>query len=242
MVGHQAEKRLFLYARMAGLLYLVIIVCGIFSEAVVRSGLIVAGSPAATAANILASPGLFRTGFAADALMLLSDVAVAVLFYVLLRPVDNMLALMAAAFRLVQAAILGTNLLNYNTALFVLESEGPTALFEVDERNTLATLFLEMHSHGYDIGLLFFGISSFILGYLVVRSGYLPRQLGYGLQAAAVVYAAGSFTRFLFPDYISLLEPLYIIPLLAELSFCLWLLAKGIRTDRVPPPVPGEMC
>lgn len=217
------------YARIAGLLYLVIIVCGIFSEVFIRSSLIEAGNASATAANILASEGLFRIGFISDSIMLLSDVAIAVLFYVLLKPVSKTLALMAAAFRLTQASVLGLNLLNYYAALLLLKGTGYTAAFETEQLNSLAALFLEMHSHGYDLGLLFFGLSSLILGHLVTRSDYFPSILGYGLMAAAVVYLVGSFTLFLFPGYESMIMPAYIVPLVAELSFCLWLLVKGVR-------------
>jgi len=217
------------YARVAGLLYLLIIVFGIFSEVVVRSSLIVQGDPAATAANILGAQSLFRIGFVADSIMLLSDVAIAVLFYVLFRPVSKTLALAAAAFRLTQAAVLGFNLLNYYAPMLLLGGTEYTTAFETNQLHAMVMLFLEMHSHGYDLGLLFFGVSMLILGRLVVRSNYLPRILGYGLLAAAVVYLAGSLTRFLFPDYVSFVTPVYIVPLIAELSFCLWLLVKGIR-------------
>jgi hypothetical protein len=195
----------------------------------IRSSLIVKGDANITATNIMASEGLFRFGFVADSIMLLSDVAIAILFYVLLKSVSKTLALTAAAFRLTQAAILGFNLLNYYAALLLLKGGGYEIAFKSDQLNALALLFLDMHSHGYDLGLIFFGLSNIILGYLVVKSDYFPGILGYGLIAAAVVYLTGSFTLFLFPDYVSLIEPIYIVPLIAELSFCLWLLIKGVR-------------
>ena len=92
-------------------------------------------------------------------------------------------------------------------------------------------LFLNMHSHGYDLGLLFFGISNLFLGYLITKSNYVPAMLGYGLAAAALVYLLGSYARFLLPDVVPLIEPLYAIPLAAELAFCLWLLVKGLRRN-----------
>jgi hypothetical protein len=229
MTVRTSETSLIAYARVAGFLYLLIIVFGIFGEAFVRSSLIVKGDPAATVANILAAKSLFRIGFAADSIMLLSDVAIAVLFYVLLKPVSKTLALTAAAFRLTQAAVLGFNLLNYYAPMLLLGGAEYANALEPNQINAMVMLFLEMHSHGYDLGLLFFGVSMLILGNLVARSGYLPRILGYGLTAAAVVYLAGSFTRFLFPGYMSFITPLYIVPLIAELAFCLWLLVKGIR-------------
>jgi hypothetical protein len=217
------------YARAAGALYLLIIVCGIFAEAVVRSSIVVAGDAAATAGNLQASGALFRAGFVADVVMLMSDVAIAVLFYVLLRPVSTTLAMMAAVFRLTQAAVVGSSLLLYYSALLLLNGSGYAASFEPQQLHALALLLLDMHSHGYDLGLLFFGVSSLMLGYLVVRSAYFPAVLGYGLMAAAVVYLAGSLLRFLVPEYLPAFAPLYIVPLVAEISFCLWLLVKGVR-------------
>lgn len=215
------------YARIAGILYLIIIVCGISSELFVRTTLIVPEDSAMTATNILASTGRFRTGFALDSVMLFSDVAIALLFYYLLQAVSKPLAATAAAFRLIQASILAANLLLYYAALMVLEGSG----FQTADRHDLAALFLQLHAHGYDLGLLFFACSNFILGYLVVRSGYFPNILGYGLASAALVYLAGSLVRFLAPGFTPLMEPLYLIPFVAELAFALWLLVKGVRTD-----------
>ncbi|MBN1883376.1 MAG: DUF4386 domain-containing protein [Deltaproteobacteria bacterium] len=219
------------HARVAGVLYLIIIVFGITSEVFIRARLIVAGDAAATAQNILASSALFRAGFAADAIMLLCDVALAVLLYQLLKPVSNTLSLTAAAFRLTQAAVLGFNLLNLYAPLLILGGTVPLSSFETAQVYELASFFLSLHGNGYDLGLIFFGLSNIVLGYLVVRSDYFPSILGYGLEAAGVVYLAGSFTRFLLPEYVSLMEPVYIVPVIAELSFCLWLLGKGIRTQ-----------
>jgi hypothetical protein len=229
MINHTTETPPIVYARIAGLLYLIIIVFGIFSEVFVRSSLIVTGNVNTTADNILASETLFRIGFAADSIMLLSDVAIAILFYELLKPVSKTLALIAAAFRLTQAAILGFNLLIYYAALLLLKGVDYTAGFDSVQLNTLAMFFLNLHSHGYDLGLIFFGISNLVLGYLLVKSHFFPGVLGYGLIAAALVYLVGSFTLFLFPDYASHIEPVYVVPLAAELSFCFWLLLKGVR-------------
>lgn len=229
MAERHTDYALMPLARWAGGLYLIIIVCGIFGEAYVRASLLVPGDAPATAANILGAEGLFRSGFVADVLMLLSDVAIAVLFYLLLRPVSRTLALMAAAFRLTQAAVLGLNLLNYYAALLLLQGKVFAEAFSGEQLAGLAMLFLNLHSHGYDLGLLFFALSSLILGYLVSRAAYLPSLLGYGLIAAALVYLLGSLSRFLFPEYLSLIAPAYIIPLVAELAFCLWLLFRGVR-------------
>lgn len=229
MTARTAETSPLFYARIAGFLYLIIIVFGISSEAFIRSSLVVMEDANITATNMMASEGLFRFGFLADSIMVLSDVAIAVLFYVLLKSVSKTLALTAAAFRLTQAAILGFNLLNYYAALLLLNGVEYATAFKSDQLNALALLFLDMHRHGYDLGLIFFGLSNIILGTLVVKSHHFPGILGYGLIAAAVVYLTGSFTLFLFPDYVALIEPIYIVPLIAEVSFCLWLLIKGVK-------------
>ena len=229
MVESKINSSLLFYARIAGLLYLFIIVCGIYSEVFIRSELIINGDSSATVANIMNSKARFLSAFIADSIMLLSDVAIAVLFYILLKPVHKTLALSAAVFRLVQASILGLNLLYYYATLLLLNGSVYSDAFESDKINALVMLLLEMHSYGYDLGLVFFAVSSFILGYLVVKADYFPSVLGYGLMAAAGVYFIGSYTRFLFPEYLPLVEPLYMVAFVAELSFCLWLLIRGIR-------------
>ena len=216
-------------ARTAGLFYLVIIVLGLTGELVVRAGIIAPGDAAATAANIQASSGLFRFGFFADSVMLLCDVALAVLLYLLLRPVNQALALMAMCFRLVQTAVIGGNLLHYHAALIALGSPEYAALLGAEQLNAVAALFLDLHSHGYDLGLLPFGLSCLLLGYLVYRSGFLPRFLGVLLAAAGIVYLVGSYTRFLFPAHVETVMPIYLVAIVAEGAMCLWLLFKGIE-------------
>jgi hypothetical protein len=216
-------------ARVAGMLYLVIICAGLFSEIFVRSRLIVDTDPAATAVNILTSMLLFRVGFLTDSIMLLSDVAIAILLFVLLRPVNAVLAMTAAAFRLTQASILGINLLFYYAASLLLTGTAYESLLDSGQLHALATLFLELHSYGYDLGLVFFSASNFVLGWLITKSRSFPNMLGYGLIAAAIVYMAGSLIRFIAPAFSLAFEPFYAVPFIAELSFALWLLTRHTR-------------
>lgn len=214
------------YARIGGVLYLAIIVCGVWSDGFVRSALVVAGDPSLTAKNILGSMMLFKLSFIADTIMVLCDVALAVVLYVLLRPVDRSLALMAGAFRLIQAAVLGANLLNQSAVILVLSETGKA--LEPSARDSLALLFAQGHAYGYDIGLLFFGINCLMTGYLVYRSGFLPRPIGILVIASGPVYLAGSYLRFLVPEAAEALQMAYLLPLLAESAFCVWLLIRGI--------------
>jgi hypothetical protein len=217
------------YARFTGLLYLVIIVFGLFSEVYIRSSLIIHGDATATASNILASEWLFRVGFASDLVVFLCDVAVAVLLYMLLRSVSRTGALISAGFRLTGTAICGVNLLNYFAALLLLGGAEYLKAFDSSQLNALALAFLDIHKHGYDLGLVFFGLHCLVLGYLLFKSDYFPMTLGILMVLAGIGYVVGSFTLFLFPEFTTAIAPIYIAPLIGELSLCLWLLIKGVK-------------
>ena len=219
-------------ARLAGLFYLVIIVLGLFSEVVVRGGIIVAGDAAATAANIAESELLFRIGVVSDVVVFLCDVAVAVLLYVLLRPAGETASLVAAGFRITGTAIYGVNLLNQLAAILLLDGAGYLAALDPGQIEALALFFLQLHGHGYDLGLVFFGLHCLVIGYLLWRSPAFPMVLGVLMVLAGLGYLVGSFTLFLYPDYASAVTPVYIAPLVGEVAFCIWLLAGG--------PVPSQ--
>lgn len=223
-------------ARVAGILYLTIIVAGIFAEFFVRQSLIVPGDATTTANNITASEGLFRIGIASDLIMIMSDVTLALIFYVLLKPVSDSLSLLAAFFRVAQAVILGINLLNLFFVLQLLSGAGTLTVFSSDQLHALVLLFLNGHSIGYAIGLVLFGLSLLVLGYLVFKSGYFPRILGVLLIVAALGYLSDSFARFLLPTYDAYEEIFTLVVFLpafiGELSMCLWLLVKGVTVKQ----------
>jgi Domain of unknown function (DUF4386) len=221
------------YARAAGLLYLVIFVCGVFSELVVRGSVIVPGDAAATADNILASEGLYRLGFVSDLVMLLADIGVAVLFYILLRPVSRTLALFATALRLTMDAVLGVNLLNHFAALLLLSDDGYLTAFDAEQRDALVLLSLEAQKYGYLVALVFFAVHVAVLGYLFYRSTYFPKLLGVLLGLAAVGYLADSLAFFLVPGYDGALSPVALAPVfVAEIAVILWLIVKGVDVPR----------
>jgi len=215
-------------SRIAGLAYVIIIVAGIFAEFFVRSGLVVPGDAAATAQNITASEALFRAGFVSDIVMLLFDVVVALALYVLLKPVNRALALLAALFRVTHTAILGINTLNHFFALLLLSGEGYLGVFNADQLHALVLLFLDAHGYGYLIAQVFFGLHCAVIGYLIFRSGYIPKMLGVLLFAAAFGYLTESFTLFLFPGHEVITYPGLAAAVIAEVSLCLWLLLKGV--------------
>lgn len=221
-------------ARTAGLLYLTIIVCGLFAEVGVRSRLIEQGDPTATAANILEHPTLFRAGIAADIVMLLCDVAIAVVLYQLLRPISRTLSLVAAAFRMTQTAVLGLNLLSMFQALRILDDADYLDTFGSDQLDALALLSLDAHRYGYILGLMFFGVSTVVIGAIVRRSGRTPWALAALLVLAGLGYLTDGAMFFMIPGYDGAASAVVLAPaLIAELWFCGWLLVKGRSLDEL---------
>jgi hypothetical protein len=232
---HVAEFSQRRVARVAGVLYLVIIATGIWAFAFDRSSLIVPGDATATANNVIASEGLLRASIAADLVMIMSDVALALAFYVLMRPVSRSLSLLAAFFRLAQAANLGLNLLNLFVGLRLLTGTGDLAAFSAAQLHDLALVFFDLHGVGYTISLVFFGFSILVLGYLMIKSGYLPRILGVLLVIASVVYLVDGFANVLLSNYAEVADVfgtvVFGVALISELAVALWLLIKGVRAQ-----------
>ena len=223
------------YARLAGAGYLVIIATGIYAEFFVRSTLIVAGDPGATAAAISASEPLFRSALAAELVMLVFDVLLAGALYVVFRAVSRSLSLTAAFFRLSHAAVVAPNLLLMYIPLLLIGRAAPVSATGGDPLHGLALTLLEAHGYGYAIGLVFFGVHCLLLGYLVLRSGYVPRALGWLLLVAGIGYLVDSFARTLLVDYVgyeTVLTLVVFVPaFVAELSFALWLLIRGVPPE-----------
>src|SRR5918912_1522497 len=220
------------YAKVAGLIWVIIAIMATFAEFFVRQSLIVPGDTAATAQNIVASQSLFRAGFASDLVVFVIDVVLAAVLYVLFRPVSRMLALVMSFARLAMVTILGLNLLNMFTALQLLTSAEYTAALDTGQLQALAFVFLNAQSYGYALGMVFFGLHLAILGYLVYRSGFLPRTLGILMVVSALGYLADSFTGFLVPQYADTLAVLVVATaLIGELPLTLWLLIKGVNVE-----------
>jgi hypothetical protein len=217
------------YARIGGVLYLVIAIGGGFAEGIVRGRVIVRGDAAITASNILHSETLFRASLAGEMLMLVCDVAVAMILYVLLKPVHRNLALLAAFLRLTHAGVYGVVGLFHLAAVILLGGDDFLRAFDVQQLHALAYLSLRLHGYGYGIGLIFFGFSLVLLGYLIYRSGYLPRIIGVLLVIAGLGYLINSFAQILAPTLAANLFPWVLLPALpAELGLCLWLIVKGV--------------
>lgn len=219
-----------IHARVCGLLYLAIIALGMFGEMVVRATLVAGGDPTATANNIATNEFLWRAGIAGDLLMQIMDIPTIIIFYLLLRPVSKSLALMSTAFNLVQTAVLALNKLALLTPLLAIGNASRSGSLAPEHWNELSYLAIQLHSYGFGIGLIFFGLTCLIRGYLLYKSSYFPAPLGVLLQFAGASYLINSFALILAPDVAQVLFPAILIPaFVGELSLALWLLIKGVN-------------
>ena len=224
-------KRARLVARVGGVLYLIIIVLGALGEAVVRGSIVVPGNAGATAANLRSMEWLWRLGVAAEAVLLTCAIALALILYVLLRPVSRDLALVAVFFNLVCIAIEGVSAVSLAGALPPVTTAAYVNAFTPQQLDVIAMLSIRSHTAGFGMALIFFGVECVILGYLIFRSAYMPRSVGVLMQVAGICYVINSFALLLSPPLSRLLFPTILIPsLIAELSLALWLLVKGVRT------------
>ena len=217
------------YARVGGLAYLIIIVAGALGEMFIRSKLIVSGDASATTHNIAASPLLWRLGLAGDLVMHVFDLVLALVYYVLFKRVNKNLALLGLLFGLIQTAVLVANKLTLLVPLFLLENAGYLKAFSPEQLQALTYLPVKAHGYGFGIGLIFFGFECLVEGYLIFKSGFLPKFLGVLIVIAGLCYLLNSFALLLSPALADALFPAVLLPpFIGELSMCLWLLIKGV--------------
>jgi len=222
-----------LYARIGGALYLAIIIIGLFGQAFVRERLIVSGDATTTVANILAHVSLWRIHIAGELLLLVCATALAMIEYMLLRPVSREFALLAVFFDLMSVAVEAAVAMYLIQALFPIDGAQYLRVFTPEQLAGLARITLRSHGYGFGVSLIFFGFSCIITGWLIFRSGYLPKLVGVLMQIAGVCYLINSFALIVSPNLADRLYPAILLPpFVGELSFCLWLLIMGVNVGR----------
>jgi len=220
-------------ARLGGLLYLIIIVIGLVGEIFIRGRIVVPGDATATADNLRLHESLWRFGIAAELLLLICAIALLAIFFVLLRPVSRDLTLLATFFNLVSITIEATSALWLLAALFPLGEARYLGAFTLEQLHTMPRLAIRMHAHGFGVSLIFFGCFCLVVGYLIFRSGFLPKTLCVLMQIAGLSYLTNSFALLLAPAFATKLLPWILLPaFIAESSLCLWLLVKGVDVPR----------
>jgi hypothetical protein len=219
-----------LKARLAGVCYLITIAVGTFDHLFVGGRLINMTDASATAHNILASAPLYRLAFALDSIPVYAIVTV--LLYELFKPVNRSLSLLAAFSSLMGGAV-GSLIGVFQLAPLIILAGAPyLRVFDEEQRQALALLFLKFHELGFTISLVFFGLYCFLLGWLIVASTFMPRVVGALMAVAGLAYITYSFADFVSPSTAASLSP-YAVGLggLGEVALTVWLLAVGVKVQ-----------
>lgn len=215
-------------ARIAGLLYIPPWILSLLAV-VLRQSLIVPGDAATTANNILASESMFHLSIAMDLIVQVVFVWLVLVLYKLLKLVNKNQAVLMVILFLVSVPIAMLNTLNQFAATVLLNNAEILTAFSTDQVHVLALQSLELHGVGIRIAYIFWGLWLFPFGYLVFKSGFLPKILGIYLMISCFGYLIDFATFFLFPDFgISI----NLFTGWAELLVCLWLLIKGVNVER----------
>ena len=217
---------------MAGFLYLIYIVTTIVADVLGRSPLIVFGDAAATARNIMASEWQFRIGITGDLVSAVFFLLAVWALYALLKSVNKDLALLFLLLNLGGVAVYSINLLNQFAAVLLLSGADYLKVFQTDQLQALAMFFLNLHHNGYWIAQIFFGAWLFPLGYLVYKSGFLPKILGIVTMVHFVGWLMTFLQFFLFPGFTAITYVTFPLGLISELGLTLWLLIMGVKEQK----------
>lgn len=221
-------------ARIAGLLYLIVIATGLFAEVFVRQALKVSGDALATANNIQSSEMLFRWGLVADLINFVCGLPCVLIIYFLFKRVNKFLLQLALIFVVIQTAIIAVNLLNQISPLLILSKDAYLNTFQPNQLATLLQLSLNIQGTGYAIGLVFFGFYCLLVGYVILNAKMVPKFLGILYIISGLGYLLNSFIMLLSKGFANPAFAYVAIPIFTgELSFCLWLLIKGVDNSKI---------
>lgn len=219
-------------ARLAGAMYLITMATAIFGESFVRGSLFVGGDANQTAQNIMQSEQLFRMSMATDLITYTGVVVLIWALYVLLRPVDRSLALLALLLRLAEVAVVYVAILGSLVALTLLSGADYLNTFDANQLHSLARVALIAQGAGVNLGFVLLGLGSTVFTYLLLRSGYVPKALaGLGIFASLLLATAAVsiivFPAVARPFYMAAMAPMGIF----EITLGFWLLLKGAKIE-----------
>jgi len=220
-------------ARMAGFLYLIYMVISIFADVLGRSKLIVLGDAATTAGNIIASAWQFRIGFVVDLVGAVLFLLTAWALYVLLKPVNKNIALLFLLLNLGGVAVWCFSDLFLIASQLLVSGADYLKVFQADQLQALAMLSLYIYNNGFwGIAQIFFSAWLFPLGYLVFKSGFLPRILGVVLMVECFCWLLYPIQFFFFPGNVVLTYLSSAAGFIGEFSLMLWLLIMGAKEQK----------
>ncbi|MFX1511864.1 MAG: DUF4386 domain-containing protein [Promethearchaeota archaeon] len=219
----------YIWARVAGLLYLMVYILGVFANFIIREGLIDREDATKTANNILDNELLFRISIVSDLIMATCWALMSLALYMLFKSVNKNIASLMVALFLIGVPIMMLNNVNLVAVVLLLNSADYLTVFNDNELNALVLLFLDLHQYGYLISAVFTSFCLLPLGYLVLKSDNFPGFLGVLLIIGSILGLIDHFVYILFPSYEDL-SMIVMLPLvIAELATCFFLLLKGAK-------------
>jgi hypothetical protein len=217
-------------AKIVGFLYLFQMATAVFGDSYVRGQLVIRGDATATAQNILGSERLFRLSIAGDLVTYTAVIALIWAFYVLVRPVNKNVVLLAVWFRLAETAILCVATVGSLIALQLLSGADYLKAFEPGQLHALASLVINAQGLGMMVGFILLGLGSAVFAWLLLKSGYVPKVIAAWGIFSSLVLAIVTLVVIVFPALGATLGITYMMPMgLYEVGLGLWLLVKGIK-------------
>ena len=223
-------------ARIAGLLYVLLAITGVFTLIYVPSTLFVFGDAAATADNITSSELLFRTGILSGLISNVIFVFLVLALYRLLKDISHKQAILMVLLVVISVATTFANTFNQIAALILLSGADFLSVFEKPQLDSAAYAFLRLHSQGLQIIQIFWGLWLFPFGLLVYKSLFIPKILGVLLLIAGFAYLLSSFTFLILPQYMTTISPLISLLEMGELPIIFWLLIVGAKDQSLDDP------
>lgn len=221
--------------RLAGLLYVLIAFSGAFSIGYVPTVIMETGDPTTILANLASNKGLVQGGLLADIAIIIMEVVITILLYQLTKQVSKTLSLIAAISRFAMVVVMGMNLLNLLVPLMLVGDSSYIGFESQAQLESLVMFMLRAHEIGIIIWGLFFGLHLLVLGYLVMKSGYFPKVLGILLILGSLGYLFESTAELTMTNNVvisSIFAIFLAFAIIGELSFAIWLLVKGLRTEK----------
>lgn len=211
-------------ALTAGIALLIAAISAPFAEMYVFPKLIVSYKPMETAANVLANEPLYIAGIYGYLVCFICDLVITWALYILLKPVNEHLSMLTALFRLVYTVIALVTLMNLVTAFRLLTTPEYLTIFEKDQLYAQAMIYLRAFKNQWYFGIIFFAIHLLMLGYMVLKSTFIPKIMGILLLISGSGYLLNTLRPYLFP---SVNVDFAMYTFFGELVFMLWLLIKG---------------
>ena len=229
--GQYARSHVQAWARIAGFLFVVTIFAGGFGEGYAPAQLVVSNDAAATVANLKAHDLFYRLSFACYLIEALCDVAIAVIFYVLLKPAGRVLALMTVFLGLLSTALYAAcEIFYFGLPQLLLRGSSYLSTFTPQQLGTLTLLSLKLFNYGAGLFLVFYGTGWIIRGALMIHSGYFPKVLGLLMIVGGLGFVVSTILEVLAPQYSSPYLLFAFAP--GGILLALWLLIRGIDVDK----------